>query len=528
VRDEPGDDVEREVRDALPAIPRASSGNPERRALEGLLAERAGARDDAVDAYRAALAEGADPVPVDRHLRRLLLARGERRAALSLLRGAVPPASVARAGNLRGAAWAELDAAGAAIPDGASEDVDPRALLRLARALEGVGAIEDAALVASGGADASARAESARLAGVVAFERALRLAVEEGYRAPAAGRDPPPLEDLLARIASLARTHLAPEDRAAFDEPLRGLETAPLIGRWLDHAAERPASPLVAWFRARGQHLVIGQRTGQPPEAVLLSLAALVPGAAIRTHGRVYRHDLAVGYDRIVRAFVDFQGGALSGAALPDGVWLDADASRREAAALRLVRRADPVLLARARASGASPPAPDGPEGVFALDDPAGLALRLALEHDRRFGDDPWPCFSVLEAHESGHVFDLDRHLPIAKGLPATVGLLARAGFSLDAAEARLEGRAQLSSLVESGHPHLALLDMVRPLPLLERAPEAHARGYRDVVARLVRRLHADAARHPSIDPSAKLLPQLDRLTPSELVELGRAVDEDR
>ncbi len=47
-----------------------------------------------------------------------------------------------------------------------------------------------------------------------------------------------------------------------------------------------------------------------------------------------------MGYDREIRAFVDFQGGSLSGAALPDGVWLDADASRREDHALRILRSA--------------------------------------------------------------------------------------------------------------------------------------------------------------------------------------------
>ena len=525
VRDDPGEEAERSVRTGLRGIAVSAGGNSERAALDGLLAERAGDRETAIAAYRRALDDGAEPVPVDRHLRHLLFAAGRYGEALALLRGAVPPASVARRGNVRAGAWAALDAAAQGVA--AAGEPSPASRRRLAVALDGVGAVEDAAIVVSGLDDPESRALGARLDAVVAFERAFRSALEEGYRAPASGAEAPPLESLLDRLGALARSHLPPEDHGSFASPRTGLRNAPLLGRWLDHSVAT-TSPIVAWFRRHGQHLVIGQREGNPPEAVLLSLAALVPGAEIHTHGRAYRHDLAVGYDRVVRPFLDFQGGGLSGAALPDGVWLDADASRREAATLRLARRADATLVARVREAGASPPAPDGPDGVFALDDTAGLALRLSLDELAATGGDPWACFAVLEAHESGHVFDLDRHLPVAKGLPATIGLLARAGFSLDVAEARLEGRAQLSSLVESGRPRLALLDLVRPLPLLERSPEAHDRGYRDVVARLLRRLYAESARHPRIDPTKKLLPQLDRLSAAELEALGRAIDEDR
>jgi hypothetical protein len=523
LREDPDAPVDAGVARGVATVLPPPEGNPELDALRGLLAERAGRAEEAVAAYERALAAGADPVPVDRHLRRLLLARGDVRGALEWLRAAVPPGAVARPGNVVARAWAALDAAAARAEGGG----DDEATAGLARALEGVGAVEEAAIVARSRKAAAGDALSARLDGVVAFERAIRRAVEEGYRAPAEGKEPEPVERLLARIAELARRHLPASEHAAFADPARGLRTVPLVGTWLDHGVST-SSPVVAWFRAHGQYLVLGQREEKPAEAVLLSLASLVPGAPVSTHGRTFRHDVAVGYDRAVRPYLDFQGGRLSGAALPDGVWLDADAARHEDAALRLVRRADAALVARAREAGKAPPAPDGPEGVLAMDDPAGLSLRLALDHVERAGTSPWASFAVLEAHESAHVFDLERHLPVARGLPATLSLLARSGLSLDVAESRLEGRAQLSAVVESGEPRLAVLDLVGSLPSHERAPEAHERGYRDVVARLLRTLYARSDRYPAIDPSRKLLPQLDRLTPREWVELAVAIDEDR
>jgi hypothetical protein len=102
--------------------------------------------------------------------------------------------------------------------------------------------------------------------------------------------------------------------------------------------------------------------------------------------------------------------------------------------------------------------------------------------------------------------------------------LLAAEGLSLDKAEARLEGRAQLAAVRDARAPDLALVDLVRPLPLFERTPEAHDRGYRDVVVRMLARLHADAARYPAVDRSKKLLPQLDRLSPEEIRALARDV----
>ena len=514
--------VERRLRAEIGEVLATPGASAETEALAGLLAERAGDRGTASTRYAEALRRGADPVPVDRHLRRLLLAAGRRKEALAFLRGSVPPEVISDPRNVRRETWIALDRAAARVPDGPASAVPQDALADLAEALVAVGALEDAVALLPAGGTPRTRALAARLAAEVRFERAFREVVEEGYRAPASGKTPPSLDALLARLRALAREHLPAEEQAAF-EATQGRRSVPFLGTWLDHGTDT-TSPLVARFRRLGKYLMLGQREGSPPEGILLSIASLTRAQAIPTQGLVLSHDVAVGYDREIRAFVDFQGGSLSGAALPDGVWLDADASRREDHQVRLILRAEPAFLARVVAAGREPPAPDGPDGPFAMDDPNGLASRLALRYARRAGDDRWGSFHVLRAHEFGHVLDLDRHLPMLEKLPSTTALLASEGFAFARVEARLEGRAQLASLRDGRDPDLALLDLVRSLPSVERVPEAHERGYRSVTEAMVRWLHAHADRFPSVDPTKKLLPQLDRLTPEEIRTIGHGV----
>jgi len=520
VRDGVSPPVEARCRVEAGAIAgRSASG--EALALAGLIEERAGAAAGAVDRYRRALAAGCDPVPVDRHLRRLLFAQGGRVEALALLRRAVPPEAFTNATSLRHGAWRRLAAEAARATDGPTSSA---ALLALAEALVGVGAVDEAAAVLAPATTASAAALRDRARRQVAFEAAVRAAVEDGYRAPATGAPPAPVETLLASIADAARHHLAPDEAAAFERPTTGLRRVPLLGAWLDHAAD-PTSPVVAHFRRYGKYLMLGQREGKPAEVILLSMASLTRKQPLVTQGRAFTHDVMLGYDRTIRSYVDFQGGGLSGAALPDGVWLDADATRREDHALRVVVRAvDATFVARLDAAAAAPPVPDGVEGVFALDDPAGLWLRLARRYVAQVGDAPWGSLDVLRAHEFGHVIDLDRHLPIAKGLPATLGLLASEGFAFGRVEARLEGRAQLGAVIDAARPDLALLDLVAPLPLVETRPEAHDRGSRDVTAAIVRHVARHPERFPQVDPARKLLPQLDRLSLDEIRAVARAV----
>jgi hypothetical protein len=526
VREDPGADVEADVRLRVAPLVSGTSVGSETLALYALLLDRAGDRTAAIAGYRRALAGGANPVPVARRFRRLLFAAGARREALGLLLEAVPPDVVHDPRNLLRGAWAAIETAAAQATDGPAPAAD---LERLAHALVAVGAVEDAAKALDGGGGGggtpspAGAALSARLRAEVEFQKAIREAVEEGYRAKAQKKEPPSLGALLARVRALARRHLPPDEATALERVDAGSREFPFLGAWLDHSTDT-AAPLVARFRRHGKYLMIGQRSGSPPEAILLSLASITRRQEIATQGRRFAHDVAIGYDREIRAYVDFRGGDLSGACLPDGVWLDADSSRKEEHDLALASRVDPALAERLDRVAGEPPAVDGIDGPFAMDDPGCLSLRLVRRHLATAGPRAWGAFDVLRAHEFGHVLDIRRHLPVVKGLPATVALLASEGFSTDRVEARLEGRAQRAALIDSRYPALALAEMVRALPLFERSPEVHEWGYREQVAAILRFVEGNAARFPRIDVSRKILPQLDRLTDDEIRFVARSL----
>jgi tetratricopeptide (TPR) repeat protein len=493
-------------------------GNAEGTALRGLLAERAGRASEAVDLYRRALAEGAVPIPVDRSLRHLLAATGRYAEAVPLLVAAIPPDVLSDPRNQKAAAWVELREAARAAPD---PSAPPSARLRLAKALVATGALEEARSVASRLGDAEGRALASRLEGELRFEEALHALVEEGYRA-ALRKDPiRELGAVLADVRDLARRHLPPGESAAFEDPARGRKSVPFLGSWLDHSTST-SSPVVRHFRGYGKYLMLGQRGGLPVEAILLSLASLTERQPILTRGRRFAQDVAVGYDRTLRSFLDAEGGNLGGASLADGVWLDADSARRTDHELRRGLARDPGLLAAARAS----PAPEARtvEGPYDLSDPACVGVRLLARYVERNPSNPWGTFGTLRAHEFGHVYDIRRHLPLAQGLPATLSLFARAGFSTTRVEMGLEGRAQLAAVADAPDPDLALAEMVLPLPVHERVPEVHDGGYRDAVGLLIRHVRSRPDLYPRIDPALRVLPQLDRLTNDEIRGAARAV----
>lgn len=495
--------------------------NPEALALRALHAQASGTPAQALEALDLALAAGARPVPLEAQRRRLLAALGRWRELVEALEAAVPADYRQRPDNLLAARWQALrHALGAASAPGAP----PPAIVALAQALVGLGALHEAQAVLRHAPSPGAQALDRRIEGQLALEQALRSEVEAGYRAghtQPAGGAAVPLAGVLERVAQAAAAHLVPEEAARLAQPREGLREVGLVGAWLDHRVHSSA-PLVQHFRAYGRYLVVGQRDGEPVEAIVFALATLVPQAPVEVRGVRMAHDLALGYDRVLRSFVDAQGGGLAGACLPDGLWLDADAAlEAQHEALAPLRR-DTGLVAAAEALPL--PAADGPQGRLALHDPAGVRLRLLAAHARGAPGERWASLATLHAHEEGHVLDLRRHLPLWQGLPATLGLLAREGFAFARFEAALERRAQLVALAASPHPYLVLAEMVERLPAEERDIDPHSRGYVDGLARLVAHVAARADLYPQVDRARLVLPQLDRLSPQQLQAAARAV----
>jgi tetratricopeptide (TPR) repeat protein len=499
---------------ALEPLDAASGRSPEWLALRARVRAGMGAEAQAIVMYRQALAAGAVTIPVERELRTLLARRGDYQEVAAMLARAVPPDVRTAPENLLRGRWAELRAAAQAAP---SPSAPAPARLRLAKALLSLGALAETEAVL-GTLEGQGAALLSRVRGQRAFERAFKEHVEAGYRAGLQEKAPADFETLIERMRQLALQHLDPRDHAAFQRPDRGVRSLPFLGSWLDHAT-RTESPTVAHFRRYGRLLICGQRTGGPPEAIVMSLASLSAAQSIRTIDGVYEHDVAIGYDRVLRGWIDAQGGALGGACLADGIWLDVDSSRRSADELAQVMRTDPSFWPRVRDRQ---PLPAVGEARFLLTDDGGAAYRLLARHFQRRRDG-WGSFETLRAHEFGHVTDIKRYFPLWQGLPRALGLLARKGFSAHAIETELERRAQLGSVVLSRDPDMALAEMLLPLPVVEREPEVHDGGYRDGVARMLRYIHCNPTRFPQIDRRFRYVMQLDRLTNDQIREAAQA-----
>jgi tetratricopeptide (TPR) repeat protein len=498
---------------ALPPV----AGNPELAAVAAWLAAHDGRLAEATTMMEGALEGGANAVPWDHHLRRWLVRRGAYAVAVRRLEAAVPPGVVDAPGNLRRGYWAALRAAVEAAPD---HRAPAAARLALARAFVGVGALDEAAVVAAGVPGEEARALGARVRGHLAFEAALREQTEHGYRTAMRGEEPPSFETARARARTLARTHLAPRDRAAFARPDRAVRSIPILGAWLDHRVDSD-SPTVRHFRRYGRFLLFGQQADGPPEVIVLSLASLERARRIRSAGRCYAHDVAIGYDRGLRPYLTAQGGGLGGACLADGIWLDVDAARRIELGMRRSIARDPAYASAVRSSDAL--AVNPADGPFSLGDPGCTAARLAARVFARHPGDPWCSFWTLQAHEFGHVADIRRHLPIVRGLPATLAAFADAGFSAQRVQMEFERRAQLGAAIDARDPDLALAEMLLALPVTAREPEVHDGGYATALAQIVRHLAAHPARYPQIDPRRRIVTQLDRLTNEQIRAAARA-----
>jgi len=233
---EPG--VEARLRAEIGAVLATPGASAETEALAGLLAERAGDRGAARTRYASALARGADPVPVDRYLRRLLLAEGRRREGLAYLRRAVPPDAVADPRNVNRDAWIALDRAAARVPDGPVAAVRRRPSPTWPTPSWGWARSRTPSRCC-GRRPARARALVTRLGAELRFQRAFRELVEEGYRAPASDKTPPTLDAMLARLRLLAREHLPPTEHAAF-EGSQGRRTVPFLAPGSITAPTRP------------------------------------------------------------------------------------------------------------------------------------------------------------------------------------------------------------------------------------------------------------------------------------------------
>lgn len=399
----------------------------------------------------------------------------------------------------------------AALGDGSGDATAERTAL--AQALLALGRTEEAVVVLrpTRGDGESAPAEfRSRLEQQRHVEAELKVLTIENYRrADASAGAGSSLDSLLAAIDGVtARTVGVP--------PIAS--TARRTVWPLGVLVEPDAAGLPRWFAERGQLLIAGQRRGHPAE---LFLAPVV--AASRAGPRPSQLHWIEG--NTIAGWLEHKGARFAGAALDRFAWIDVAAVEDQLDELLAFERrigsarerllADPVQPAADRAAR------------VAVDEPAELAAKLvirALAATRARAPDGGrrallaDSLDAVLAHETAHLADAARFLPLWRNGWSALPRLAWLGFSPRRVEEWLELRAQAAALAVARNPWLVLGDCAFALSGGELGGlTPHGEGYRALLERLVAVIDAAPADYPELDFGAVLLQQFDRLPEAKL-----------
>ncbi|MCU0723246.1 MAG: hypothetical protein MUC63_06480, partial [Planctomycetes bacterium] len=413
----------------------------------------------------------------------------------------------------------------AACEASGKEPGSPAALHALGQALASCGWIEEAASVLLAAVRAGSAGSEPLLDAALRnleFVRRLRAYLYEGYRTYIRSDETDDLEHVLAGIGAISREVLG-EDLGT-GNPVRSVFP---LGEILDPTAPGE-SALLRYFDRFGQHLILGKRRGHPPEAVLMAVTFRNRSAPADPSDPESRMDLVAGEDFAIESLGEYLGGSLLGVALVGHLFVNLDKVwDREG---RLRRDLEEAKRARGRLARFGSWRARDQEERLALDTGAGLREALLLadaagrpEAHPDAGEALRVAFEEVVVHESTHVRDAARYVPVMSHPISTLSLGLRHGFSPVAIEAALEERAALAVLARSGRPHVELATLAEFAPYPE-AMLPHSRGY----CRLLRRILAHVDDHPDLYPSVdrerNLCRQLHRLSADEIRGIARAL----
>lgn len=326
------------------------------------------------------------------------------------------------------------------------------------------------------------------------------------------------LEEVLRDLSRFARLEAGVPDPG----PLP-VETYAFIGAMIDREQSR-SHPITRYFERFNHYLLVGQRSGGPPEALVCARLHDNPAADRPRFGRRVPHRFIVGHDVKVRSFRESLDQNLGGVTVAREFFLNMDFIRRwRNAVVRTCRefsdperRADlfhdPPLLVASR------------EEALDVTEPWATRDRLLVRYGEEAGaaaSDIAVFLDMVRTHEEGHVLDAERYLPLASNLWRILKLAAATGFSPLGVEAHLEGNAEVTALAEGLAPRLSLAQLVGFLPAADAAPP-HSVGYFGLLQRLVAAVYDDPARFPGIDRRRNILQQLVLLEPEALRRLAR------
>jgi len=442
------------------------------------------------------------------------------RRLLLVLRGDVARALELEAPRFRALEelGADVSAWHAACRIVADRDVDVAvARPALAREFVRLGFVEEALAILRPVGETAAEPLRGRLLSQRHLEAELKVLAIDGYRSADESRATPSFDELRAALdGAAARTRGAPP-----------ASQAPTWSVWpLGELLDPTQGGLPRWFADGGRLLIAGRRNGQPAELFLAPVLA-------RGEAGPQRAQLSWIEGTLIPGWLEHRGARFAGAALGRFAWIDVGAVEEQVALmLQRERRlagetarivADPVEPAASRAERCR------------VEEPAEVALKLELRALREWrardpsGDPATLLVDSLDAvlqHESTHLADVERFLPLSTKVWGQLLTLARLRFSPRRIEEWLELRAQCRALSRARNPWLVLADCASQL-VGDDGLTPHGEGYRELLARLVEVLDEAPGDFRSLDRGGVLVQQLDRLTADELRRAARRLLEE-
>ncbi|MBK9384450.1 MAG: hypothetical protein IPN34_06475 [Planctomycetes bacterium] len=483
--------------------------------LSAHVAAARGRHEAALLGWRRAAAAGLPRFADFEDQRRARIRAGLYEEAFLAWEAGVPPGLLEHPAQRFRARWERLREASAAAqrhPRGAE-------LLALALAYRDAGWLDEALLVASRAEllDPSLAPEALALAQRIdAFQAALDELAAQLLSAQRGGV-PTRLEDVLAQLQSAAVEILGSDPG-----PTR-IESLSVFASRVDPTA--PGQGLGRLLEAFGRFAVLGQVLGGPVD-VFAMREIHRRDLESELLGRPLRGNVVVGEAREISALAELGGPDIAGAAVHEGYFVNLDVVRAWASEVEELRRVHGTKERRERLLEAPLPPCDRADRT-ALDEPLHVGQKLALRAALR--DDPSPIyqrlFELVSIHERAHLADAAQYLPVGRKPFAMLGFLIAAGFSAEAVEARLEMRAELCALAAADEPDLVLSHIVSYA--MQGRSSAHARGFRVLLERFIAHLDEHAASFPTLDPSARLVQQLHRLSNEEIHRVALALARD-
>jgi len=334
------------------------------------------------------------------------------------------------------------------------------------------------------------------------FARAFARAVRARYRHYRATEEAETLEEFVSWARGLY-------ERTTGEElaPRGSVQEFRFVGALVD-AREVSDEPLVRALAAHDLLLVLGQRLGGPPEAILAPVERRESGA-LEIRGARIEREVVWMRTPLVEGYAEWGGGGdLAGLALAGLILVDLDAVAGWEGRLRR-RRAE--LSGNAAELLAAEALADRP--VRAVDDPAGVADRLNLTG-------PLDLAAEVRVHEDAHLVDAALHLPVGRHTLRNLKLVLSRGLSSQRVLAYLERNAQLTAIASGPTPRSALATCCARLG----GSGPHATGYTEIVQGLVDAILEAPERYPAIDPERVVVQQLHRLQDEEIRALARGL----